>query len=213
MKNIVKILILLSSLNLGSCNKSIDSKSENETISEEIVIPFDKEKQNFSEIEGILFYKGNPLTGKVMRNLKITICCDELKRRKVIEERALQEKRGIFETPAYYAIDGMYDVIVQEIITYKYGKKEGESSTSFEFDEFWGRVILMEGIYKDGKKNGKWKDYGFHSTGWEGNYVGGEGNYLNGEKVGEWKYYFEPWFGLGDVFHSEFYETRLDSIP
>jgi hypothetical protein len=45
------------------------------------------------------------------------------------------------------------------------------------------------------------------------NYVGGEGNYLNGEKVGEWKYYFEPWFGLGDVFHSEFYETRLDSIP
>ncbi len=87
MENILKILILLLSINLFSCNKSIDSKSESETISDEIVIPFDEEKENFSEIEGVLFYKGNPLTGKVMRNLKITICCDEIKKREDVEKR------------------------------------------------------------------------------------------------------------------------------
>jgi hypothetical protein len=214
MKNIVKILILLSSLNLGSCNKSIDSKSENETISEEIIIPFDKEKQNFSEIEEILFYKGNPLTGKVMRNLKISLCCDEtLKKKEINEEVEWEKKTGASSTRSPLFPYGMYDVIVQEIITYKYGKKEGESTTSFDFGGDIGKKNLMEGVYKDGKRTGKWKDYGFHSNLWEGKYVGGEGNYLNGKKVGEWKYYYQPWLGNSEIFDSEFYETRLDSIP
>ena len=70
-------------------------------------------------------------------------------------------------------------------------------------------VEFNEGVYKDGKRNGVWKDYGD----WLGNYVGGEGNYLKGEKVGEWKYYFEPWLNKGNIFDTEVYQTRLDSIP
>ncbi len=210
MKNILKILILLLSINLFSCNKSTDSKSESESMSEEIVIQFDKEKENFSEIEGVLFYKGNPLTGKVMRNKKITICCDVDKKKKDKERREELSRGG--EILSWEVIDGMYDVITQEIITYKYGKKEGESSTSFDFGGNIGRKNLMEGVYKDGKRTGKWKDYGYHSNGWETDLVGGEGNYLKGEKVGEWKYFSEPWLNKGNIFDTEVYETRLDSI-
>lgn len=213
MKNILKFLILLISINLGSCNKSVDSKSESETISKEKVIPFDKEKENFSEIEGVLFYKGNPLTGKVMRNLKVSLCCDETIKKKEIEAEKSSEKEGVSygRSPLYPY--GMYEVIVQEIITYKYGKKDGESSTSFDFGGNIGRKNLMEGVYKDGKRNGKWKDYRLHSRLMDSDFVGGEGNYLKGEKVGEWKYYFEPWLDKGIIYDTEFYETRLDSIP
>ena len=37
----------------------------------------------------------------------------------------------------------------------------------------------------------------------ETNLVGGEGDYLNGEKVGEWKYYFQPWLGNSELFDTQ----------
>ncbi len=205
MKNILKILFILI---LVSCGKSVETELESKTYSED-VIKFDEEKQNFSEIEGILFYKGNPLTGKVLRNLKITICCDKIKKKEDTEERERLRKMG--DILGDDVIDGMYSVIVQEIITYKYGKKEGESNTSFDFGGNIGRISLMEGVYKDGKKNGKWKDYGYHTRHLNGNMmgeknlVGGEGNYLNGGKVGEWKYYFQPWIDNGELFDTLLY--------
>ncbi len=153
MKNILKILILLLSINLFSCNKSTDSKSESESMSEEIVIQFDKEKENFSEVDGILFYKGDPFTGSLKKNSELPSTGGSM-------------------------TNGFYNDSIQENITYKYGKMDGE------YKSYSKGKIYNEGFYLNGKKEGEWKL--FHENG----LINEKGSYIEGERDGVWEYFY-----------------------